>query len=141
MTSTKKNKLNDIHINKLILHHKIHHQYYQPSDTLLVMTIKNIIWGVMGLILGIFINDTVIFLSQIFKIKNYFIQNLIQIILCAIILAIMYTQHKYIGWTLNNTLPGFFFISFLFGVQFKLLNNIQRSYMINNSNANDDDKL
>ncbi len=122
---------------KIMLHHKNHHKYYHPSDTLLVMTIKNIIWGILGLISGIFINDTVIFLSHIFEIKNYFIQNILQILLCSIVLALMFTQHKYLGWTLNNTLPGFFFISFLFGVQFKLLNNIERSYMINNANAND----
>ena len=110
-------------------HHK-HYKHYKPSDTLFIMSIKNILWGSLGLIIGILINDTVIFLANYFKIKSLFLQNVIQITFCSIILAFMHTYHKFIGWTLQSTLPGLFFLAFLFGVQFKILNNIENSYIL-----------
>jgi len=42
-------------------HHYKHYKHYKPSDTLFIMSIKNILWGSLGLIIGILINDTVIF--------------------------------------------------------------------------------
>ena len=37
---------------------------YKPIDNLYIMIIKNFIWGMCGIILGIIINNTVIFLSK-----------------------------------------------------------------------------
>ena len=111
-------------------HQYKHYKNYKPSDTLFIMSIKNILWGTFGLILGILINDSVIFLANYFEIKNLFLQNIIQITFCSIILAFMHTYHKFIGLTLQSTLPGLFFLAFLFGVQFKILNNIENSYIL-----------
>ena len=118
----------------ILNNHYNHYKHYKPTDTLFIMSIKNIIWGIFGLLLGIIINDSVIYLTNYFKIKSLVLQNIIQMSFCSIVLAFMITYHKFIGWTLQNTLPGLFFLVFLFGVQFKILNNIQKSYILYNNN-------
>ena len=109
-----------------------HYKKYKTFDNIYIITIKCIIWGVLGLILGIIINDIVIYLSKILHIRNYIIQDIIQIVLCAILVSFLHTYHKFIGWTLHSTIQGIFFIALLFNVQYKLTKNIEKSYIINN---------
>ena len=98
-------------------------------DKFHIMVSKNIIWGVSGLVLGIIINDSVIYISNNLKIKYLFIQNIIQITFCALVLALLHTYYLY-GWDWQHIMPELFFVSFFFGVQYKLLTNIQQSYML-----------
>ena len=51
------------------------------TDKFHIMTVKNVIWGIIGLTLGIIINDMVIYISNKFHIKYLFIQNMLQITL------------------------------------------------------------
>ena len=107
-----------------------------------IIASKNIIWGVSGLVLGLLINDSVIYISNKFKIKHLLIQNIIQIIFCALVLALLHTYYLY-GWDIKHIMPELFFVSFFFGVQYKILNNIQSTYVIdsnyNNNNNNNND--
>ena len=100
-------------------------------DNLHIMISKNIIWGVFGLIIGIIINDFVIYLSNNLHIKNLFIQNTLQITICAIVIAFLHTYYLF-GWDWQHIMPELFFISFFFGVQYKLLTNIEHTYVIDN---------
>ena len=100
-------------------------------DNLHIMISKNIIWGVLGLIIGIIINDLVIYLSNNLHIKNLFIQNTLQITICAIVIAFLHTYYLF-GWDWQHIMPELFFISFFFGVQYKLLTNIEHTYVIDN---------
>jgi len=104
-------------------------------DKFHIMTTKNIIWGISGLVLGIIVNDTVIYISNKCKIKSLFIQNIIQISICALLLAFLHTYYLY-GWDWQHLTPELFFVSFFFGVQYKIINNIQNTYIINNDNDN-----
>ena len=107
---------------------------YVPSDNFANMAIKNFAWGTTGLILGVIINHIVIYLSNHFKIKILFIQNVIQVSLCSILLALIHSYHNYFGWTWQQLTPGVFFVSFFFGVQYKILSNIQNTYVIDSDN-------
>ena len=116
--------------------HYQHYKNYKPFDNVYVITIKCIIWGVLGLISGIIINNTVIYISNKLKIKNKLIQNIIQIVLCAITVSFLHTSNKFLGWTLHNTIPGIFFITLLFNAQ---KNYVQKNYVIKNDNDNYND--
>ena len=113
-----------------------HYKYYIPTDTFYVMTLKCIILGIVGLIIGILINDFVVYISNKLQIKKLFIQNIIQISICSLVLSFLHTKHNILGWTLKETLPGVFFIAFLFGVQFKILTNIGKTYIISDTVIN-----
>jgi hypothetical protein len=98
-------------------------------DKFHIMVVKNIFWGIFGLGLGIIVNDTVIYLSNKFKIKNHIIQNIMQITICAIVVALLHINYLY-GWYWQHLTPELFFVSFFFGVQYKLLTNIQSTYIL-----------
>ena len=103
---------------------------YKPRDPFYIMMIKNFIWGILGILLGIIINNTVILISNIFELKLLFIQITIQLILCAFILALIQYLFNYFGWTWQNTTSGLFFISFFFGIQFDIFDDIQNNYIL-----------
>ena len=111
-----------------------HYKKYKTYDNVYMTTVKCIIWGILGLLLGIIINDTVLYLINKLKIKNKLIQNIIQIIFCAISVAVLHSSNNFLGWTLHNTMPGIFFITLLFNAQFKMDEDIQSSYIIHNDN-------
>lgn len=99
---------------------------YIPNDTFYNMTIKNFTCSIIGILLGLNINK----LSKIiFKKFNNTLQILFHIILCSILLSFIHININYFGWLWQNETPGLYFISFFFGVQFNLFNNI------NNYNA------
>ena len=103
---------------------------YKPTDTFNIMILKNIIWGVLGILFGIIINNTVIILCDMFQINTLIIQSIIQLILCAFILALIQYFFNYFGWTWQNTTSGLFFISFFFGIQFDIFRNIRHNYIL-----------
>ena len=103
------------------------------TDKFHIMTVKNVIWGIIGLTLGVIINDIVIYISNKFHIKYLFIQNMLQITLCAIVVSFLHTYYLY-GWDWQDLTPELFFVSFFFGVQYKILTNIQHSYQIDDTN-------
>jgi hypothetical protein len=101
---------------------------YKPRDNFLYMTQKNFIWGFIGLCTGIIINNIVIYLNNKLKINTLIIQNILQVLLCAIILSSLHSYFHFFGWSWQSKTEGLFFVSFFFGVQFNLLNNIQNTY-------------
>jgi hypothetical protein len=113
-------------------HNYKHYKKYKTFDNGYVIAIKCVFFGILGLIIGVFINNIVIFLSNKLKIKNKLIQNIFQIVLCAIVVAVLHTSNKFLGWTLRNTIPGIFFIALIFNVQYKLADNIESTYIIRN---------
>lgn len=108
---------------------KTSEQLYKPKDAFYIMIIKNIIWGILGISLGVIINNTVIFVCNNFKINFLIIQNIIQLLLCAVILAVIQYLFNYFGWTWQNTTSGLFFVSFFFGTQVEIFTNIQHKYI------------
>ena len=46
---------------------------YKPADNFIHMSIKNFIWSIAGLCLGVIINNIVVFLRNKLKIKYLFI--------------------------------------------------------------------
>jgi hypothetical protein len=112
-----------------------HYKHFKTYDNVYIITIKCIILGILGLTIGVIINNLVIYISNKLIIKNKNLQVIIQITLCAIIVSLLHTQHKFIGWTLRNTIPGIFFITLLFTVQYKIFYNINYSnYIMKNDN-------
>jgi len=105
-------------------------------DRFHIMTSKNIIWAIAGLSSGLIINYFVIYISNNLKIKNLFIQNLLQITICAIVISFLHTYYLF-GWNWKHLMPELFFISFFFGVQYKILTNLQNTYVIDNKTNND----
>ena len=103
---------------------------YKLIDNFAYMSLKNFIWGTIGLTLGVIVNNIVIYLSNILHIKILFVQNIIQVFLCSIILSTIHLYHNYFGRTWQNATPGLFFVSFFFGVQYKILTNIQNTYIL-----------
>ena len=103
---------------------------YKPSDNVFRMCMKNASWGAMGLLLGILINNIIVALSNSLKIKYLMVQNVMQLFLCSLALALLHNYYHYFGWSWQNITPGLFFVSFFFGVQFKLMLNIQSSYIL-----------
>ena len=103
---------------------------YKPLYNFSNMTVNNVIWGVLGLTVGIFNNNFIVFLSNKLNITSLLIQNLIQLAVCSSLLAIINTYFNFFGWSWQNTTPGLFFVSFFFGVQFKMITNIQNSYIL-----------
>ena len=102
---------------------------YQPSDNFYKMLSKNFLWGAIGIILGIIINNSVVLLSALLKIKILLLQNIIQLTLCSFILALIQYFFNYFGWTWQNVTPGLFFVSFFFCIQFNIFTNIQTAYI------------
>jgi hypothetical protein len=93
------------------------------------MIIKNFTWGALGIILGIIINNSIVLISTLFKIKTLLLQNIIQLTLCSFILALIQRSFNYFGWSWQNITPGLFFVSFFFGIQFNIFTNIQNTYI------------
>jgi len=108
---------------------KLPQDLYKPKDTFNIMIIKNIIWGILGILIGVIINNTVIFICNKFKITLLITQNIIQLLLCAVILAVIQYLFNYFGWTWQNTTAGLFFVSFFFGTQIEIFTNIQNKYI------------
>lgn len=96
-----------------------------------MMTVKNLVWGILGLLMGLMINNLVIKSSNVLKLKNKHVQNGIQILLCSVFLAGLHHYNNYFGWTWQNVTPGLFFVSFFFGAQFKIFTNSGVDYVIN----------
>ena len=103
---------------------------YKPQDDFIYMAMKNFSWGSVGLMLGIIINNITVYLWNKFKIKILFLQNIIQLFICSMLLSSLNIYYNYFGWTWQNATPGLFFVSFFFGVQYKLLTNIQTTYIL-----------
>ena len=102
---------------------------YIPVDNFYSMIAKNFIWGLFGIVLGIIVNNIIGFMSNKLKIKTLLIQNVLQLVLCSFVLALIHAQFNYFGWTWQNITPGLFFVSFFFGVQFNIFTNIQSTYI------------
>ena len=112
---------------------------YKPIENLYNMIIKNTIWAFAGIFLGVMINNIIIYISNTYTKNNTNNTNIIleisiQIILCSVILALIHTNFHEIGWTWQNTTPGFIFVSFFFGVQVNIFNNIQKKLTIDKIN-------
>jgi hypothetical protein len=103
---------------------------YKPMYDFSQMAFNNVLWGFIGLTVGIFNNNFIVFLSNKLNIKSLLIQNLMQLVMCSSLLAVIHIYFNFFGWSWQNTTPGLFFIAFFFGVQFKMITNIQNSYIL-----------
>ena len=97
------------------------------------MAVTNFFWSLLGTLFGIAVNNLTLFVTSKLKVTNIYLEILIQMILCSMVLS--YTKHQfpYFGWTWQNVTNGLFFVSFYFGTQYKLFSNI---YKINYKNIN-----
>jgi hypothetical protein len=102
---------------------------YTPRYDFLTMMTYCTIWGILGIVFGIIINNTVTIMCNTFKITVLFVKIVTQLILCVFFLTLVQYLFNYFGWSWQNTTPGLFFISFFFGIQFDIFSNIQRKYM------------
>jgi hypothetical protein len=103
---------------------------YSPGKNPLIMTLYNFVWGILGLTLGISINDIIIIMSDLFHIKILFVQNILQVTVCSLTLAFIQYFNNYFGWSWQNITPGLFFVSFFFGTQFKIINNLADQHLL-----------
>ena len=103
---------------------------YALSENPFIITLYNFVWGILGLTLGISINDIIIIMSDLFDIKILFVQNILQVTLCSLTLAFIQYFNNYFGWSWQNITPGLFFVSFFFGTQFKILNNLADQHLL-----------
>jgi hypothetical protein len=122
---------------RIIGNNAIHYKHYQVYDNIYIIILKCIILGILGLVLGVIINDIVTYVSHSLNIKNKLALDIIQITLCAIVVGCLHYSHNFIGWTLQNTIPGIFFIALLFDVQLRLAGFVQESCDVKNTNANE----
>ena len=120
----------------IIGNHAIHYKHYQIYDKFYIMILKCIILGILGLVLGIIINDIITYVSNSLNIKNKVLLDIIQISLCAIVVGCLHLSHNFIGWTLQNTIPGIFFVALLFDGQLRLAGFVQESCEVKNKNSN-----
>lgn len=92
---------------------------YLVDETILTMTAKNFLWGLIGIALGLVVN----YLTQFTN--NY--QIIYQLFVCSIVLAVVQIQiNPMFGWSWQNITPGLFFVSFFFGAQFVMFENMQK---------------
>jgi hypothetical protein len=101
---------------------------YKENTNFYVLIFNNFIWSMLGIIFGIIINNITLFTSTILKIKNVIFQNILQIILCCFILAVIQISSEYFAWVWQNTTGGLFFIAFFFSVQSNIFEHIKNIY-------------
>jgi hypothetical protein len=102
---------------------------YKPTESFHILLTKNIVWSVLGIILGIINNNIIVLLCNIFNIQILFVQNSLQLFACSLILTTIQYCFNYFGWSWQNITPGLFFISFFFGIQYHIFTNIQNTYI------------
>ncbi len=103
---------------------------FEISETVTSMTLKNFVWGFVGILLGMLTNVTsnTIFLNT--RTQNKHMKIIIQLLLCSIVLAFVHVKiNNKFGWTWQNVTPGLFFVSFFFGCQYLIFSTIQNTYM------------
>jgi len=98
---------------------------YNPNLSVSGMAIENFVWAIIGILLGLSINQFCTFMFEKYKITNKIYKIIIQIFLCSIILSYIHVEiNNYFGWTWQNITPGLFFVSFFFSVQYNIFNDI-----------------
>lgn len=98
----------------------------EEKETVVKMTVKNIMWSIYGIIMGMTIDITCKKINKKLKINREIVNVLIQLILCSVVLSIFRIKLlPYFGWSWQNITPGLFFVSFFFGSQFFLFSNVQ----------------
>lgn len=104
----------------------IKNNQYIPPDTFLMSIFKNFIWGILGIISGLFINNLGEIIYSHMSIKQKYNKLLLQLVICCIVLAYIHTYvSNEFGWTWQNTTPGLFYTAFFFGCQFLEFNILQ----------------
>jgi len=100
---------------------------YLPIYNLHDMIIQCIIYGIIGIILGILVNNIYVYILNNISYKpNVIVEIVLQLIICSIVLSIININFHFFGWAWQNTTPGFIFVSFFFGVQYNAFSNIQQ---------------
>lgn len=97
------------------------------DESINTMISKNFIWGLIGIIVGLIVNNLSIKLSKILYLKSKHYQIILQLLLCSTILPFISIYiHPKFGWSWQNEVSGLFFVSFFFGVQFMAFDNLQK---------------
>jgi hypothetical protein len=109
---------------------------YTPSSSFFPMVGECLLWGSIGLVLGVLNNNMIVVISNKLNINSLLVQNTLQLVFCSILLSAIHVNYNYFGWSWQNITPGLFFVSFFFGVQFKMITNIQNSYIVEDTVKN-----
>jgi hypothetical protein len=101
---------------------------YKPNETVISMILKNFIWGLIGIVLGVIVNIIIqSTMSQVDVGYQSEIKLLLQLAICSGVLAFIHVNiNNEFGWTWQNITPGLFFVSYFFGTQFATFTNIQK---------------
>jgi hypothetical protein len=101
---------------------------YNPNYSLMNMSIDNFIWSIIGIVIGIIVNNFTVFIIKKYNIIDINTQSLIQLLLCCFTLSFIQIHiNNYFGWSWQNITPGLFFVSCFFSVQYKLFSNLSLS--------------
>jgi hypothetical protein len=109
---------------------------YTPSSTFTRMVGECLLWGTLGLVFGVMNNNLIVVISNHLNIESVLLQNVLQLVFCSVLLSAIHVNYNYFGWSWQNLTPGLFFVSFFFGVQFKMITNIQNSYIVEDTVKN-----
>lgn len=87
----------------------------QADDTYPSLIIFNLIFGLIGMGFGYFTNKLSKSFGDIFT-HNHLIQAILQMLICATIIAIIHLNVGY-QWKFHDVIPGIFFITLFFHMQ------------------------
>ena len=105
-------------------------EFVPNNESFTSMTTRNFVWGLIGIVFGLVINNLSKHFVDFFKIESKNIKILIQLLFCSIALSYVHTHiNNEFGWTWQNVTPGLFFVSFFFGVQYLAFTTIQDVYV------------
>lgn len=87
--------------------------------------LKCFIFGLLGLVLGLSVNTAATVILKMFKLSRV-VKALLQILFCSAILGLIFANYsKDFVYTWQNEIPGLFFISVFFGVQYTMYTDLQ----------------
>lgn len=108
-------------------------QLYKPTFGFYEMTGKNFLWGLIGLVFGITINNIAVLIAIKLNIENEELLRVVNLtlhlFLCSVFLASIHVYQEYFSWSWQNVTPGLFFVSFFFGSQFNAFTEVQNAYV------------
>jgi hypothetical protein len=98
---------------------KTKYDTYDDDETVTSLTLKNFIWGLVGILLGLVINESCHVFFDVTDILNPNIKMVIQLAVCALTISLIQLKiNKEFAWSLEHVTPGLFFVSFFFGTQY-----------------------
>ena len=88
----------------------------EADDTYPSLIIFNLTFGLLGMICGYFTNKVSESFGKNFIYNNKFIEAILHLLMCAVIIAIIHLNVGY-SWKFHDIIPGIFFITLFFHMQ------------------------